>query len=84
MESMWTNSDDSINRHVELCKVKEILSSSQKCRALLDTEPGWNEAVHSRVLKLAVKGQKAVGFQNMYVLSCHFQRPPCDQPLSTL
>lgn len=84
LDHMWTTSADSIDRHVELSQVKEILARAQKCRALLDAEPGWNESVHCRVLKLALKGQTGIGYQNMYVLPFHFQRPPCDQPLYNL
>ena len=50
----------------ELAEAKDILRRAQKCRALQDAEPGWNEQVHSRVLELALKSQTSVGFQNMY------------------
>ena len=41
------------------------------CRDLQDAEPGWNEQVYSRVIELALEGQTAVAFQNMYASSYH-------------
>lgn len=50
----------------EFAQVQGILRRAQKCRALKDAEPGWNEPVHCRVLELALGEQGSVGFQNIY------------------
>ena len=62
---MFASSCTSLDLQAELAQVRDILARAQKCRALQDAEPGWNEQVHSRVLELALKGQAGVGFQNM-------------------
>lgn len=65
-----------LDRQAELIQVKRILRKAQKCRDLQDAEPGWNEQVHSRVIELALEGQTAVAFQNMYASSYHALAPP--------
>lgn len=69
---MFTPSWASLDLLAELAEMKEIMARSRKCRQLQDSEPGWNEQVHCRVLELALKDQPAVGFQNMYSTLCHF------------
>lgn len=80
IDSMFASSCPSLDLRAELAQVKDILARAQKCGALQDAEPGWNEQVHSRVLELALNDQARVGFQNMYVLPLYSQRPPCDLP----
>ena len=75
---MFTSSWASLDLHAELSEMKDIMARSRKCRQLQDSEAGWNEQVHCRVLELALKDQPSVGFQNMYVVPFFRQRPPCD------
>ena len=64
---MFASSCTSLDLHAELAQVKDILARAQKCRALQDAEPGWNEQVHSRVLELPLKDQAGVEFISEHV-----------------
>lgn len=70
MDSMFEQAlTTCLDLQAELAQVKGILKRAEKCEALQDAEPGWNEQVHCRVLELALEDSPSVGFQNMYAFS---------------
>ena len=55
----------------ELEEIDEIRKATTKCRLDEVAEPAWNDEVHSRILRLALKTCDGVEHQNMYVWGPH-------------
>lgn len=49
----------------EFREVIDIQAASRTCAQDHDSEPGWNDEVHSRVLRLAFQPKAGVGYKNM-------------------
>jgi hypothetical protein len=60
------DSDMKTRRLDELKELTEIRVASQKCELDQNSEAAWNDEVHSRVLRLAVKSFVNVEHQNVY------------------
>lgn len=50
----------------ELQEIAEIRDSSRRCARDHVSEAAWNDEVHSRILRLALKPCSGVEHQNMY------------------
>ena len=64
------NKADSRNHEelmAELDAVRQINRASRRCVKENESEPEWNNAVHGRLLRLALKSDSQVGFRYMYV-----------------
>jgi hypothetical protein len=49
----------------DLAEIVEICDASRKCAQDCVAEPAWNDEVHSRVFRLALRGIDGVEYQNM-------------------
>lgn len=66
----WTTNDDiaisEADAEVELNEILEIREAASLCTAENLSEAAWNDEVHSRLLRLALRSIPGVRHYNMY------------------